>query len=167
MEVSWSADAKLAFLYRNTAEIERQIGHRALSRRRFVTGLQHRTVGGRHVCGEVSRQRCTAAASPPTARTRRNPLASSRPLRNGPPRLMVDYQFLGMVAAVLALVTRGAVLPVLVMTAVIALVTLAYEAGTRRHRGAAGSAAAGSSPPSDDELNRWMDVVERALRSTD
>jgi hypothetical protein len=96
----------------------------------------------------------------------------SRPLRRtGPGGLMVDYQFLAMVAVVLAVVTRGAVLPVLAMTAFIALVTLAYEAGTRRYRrrhaSAAGSAEAASPPPSDDELNRWIGVVERALRKTD
>jgi hypothetical protein len=84
---------------------------------------------------------------------------------------MVDYQFLGMVAIVLAVVTRGAVLPVLAMTAFIALVTVAYEAGTRRYRRRhdhpAGPVAAESAPPPDSELNRWMGVVERALRSTD
>jgi hypothetical protein len=84
---------------------------------------------------------------------------------------MVDYQFLGMVAVVLAVVTRGAVLPVLAMTAVIALVTLAYEAGSRRlrrrHAGPAGPRSAGSAPPPDSELSRWAAVVDRLLHSTD
>jgi len=84
---------------------------------------------------------------------------------------MVDYQFLGMVAVVLAVVTRGAVLPVLAMTALVALVTLAYEAGTRRlrrrHAGPGGSVAAESAPPSDGELTRWAAVVDRLLHSSD
>jgi hypothetical protein len=85
---------------------------------------------------------------------------------------MVDYQFLGLVAVVLALVTRGSVLPVLAMTAVIALVMVAYEAGARRYRrrqahpaGPAGSADA--NPPSDTELTRWMTVMDRVLRTKD
>jgi hypothetical protein len=81
---------------------------------------------------------------------------------------MVDYQFLGMVAVVLAIVTRGAVLPVLAMTAVTALVTLAYEAGTRRlRRRHDGPPSADSAPPSDGELSRWAAVVGRLLHSTD
>jgi hypothetical protein len=84
---------------------------------------------------------------------------------------MVDYQFLGMVALVLAVVTRGAVLPVLVMTGVIALVTLAYEAGARRlrrrHAHPAGSGGSGAPAPSDSDLTRWMSVMDRVLRSKD
>ena len=47
---------------------------------------------------------------------------------------MVDYQFLGMVAVILAVVTRGSLLPVVAVTGLIAVVTLAYEAGTRWYR---------------------------------
>ena len=84
---------------------------------------------------------------------------------------MVDYQFLGMVAVVLAIVTGGAVLPVLAITALIALATLAYEAGRRRfrarHDGEADAASTESAPPSDSELTRWGPVVGRLLHSTD
>lgn len=82
---------------------------------------------------------------------------------------MVDHQFLGMVAVGLALVTRQ-VVPVLLMTAVVALVMLAYEAGTRRYRRRidfGGPAAADPPAPSDTELTRWMSVMDRMLRSTD
>jgi hypothetical protein len=81
---------------------------------------------------------------------------------------MVDYQFLGIVAFGLAIVTRGAVLPVLVMTAVIALVNVAYEAGTRRLRSRHdGPLSTDSAPPSDNELTRWSALVDRLLHSTD
>jgi hypothetical protein len=84
---------------------------------------------------------------------------------------MVDYQFLGMVAVVLAVVTRGSVLPVLAVTAFIALVTVAYEAAARyyrrRHARPAGSTDASSGAPSDSELTRWMTVMDRMLRSND
>jgi hypothetical protein len=84
---------------------------------------------------------------------------------------MVDYQFLGMVAVVLAVVTRGAVLPVLAVTAVIALVTVAYEAGVRRlgrrHAGPDGPLSVESDPPAEGELTRWAAVVDRLLRSSD
>ena len=84
---------------------------------------------------------------------------------------MVDYQFLGMVAVVVAIVTGGAVLPVVAITALIALVTLAYEAGQRRlrarHAGEADPTSTESAPPSDGELTRWGAVVDRLLHSTD
>jgi hypothetical protein len=84
---------------------------------------------------------------------------------------MLDYQFLGMVALVLAVVTRGSVLPVVVVTAFIAFVTLAYEASAKRYRRRrphpAGQSGADSAPPSDGELNRWMAAVERLLRAPD
>lgn len=84
---------------------------------------------------------------------------------------MVDYQFLGMVAVVLAVVTRGSLLPVLAMTALIAVVMLAYEAALRRHRRRqphpAGPAADESPAPSDAELTRWSSVIDRVLRSND
>ena len=82
---------------------------------------------------------------------------------------MIDYQFLGMVALGLALVTRGAVLPVAVMTAVVALVMVAYEAGARRYRRRHTSPAGVPEmpAPSDTELTRWMAVMDRMLRSND
>ncbi|HEU5448677.1 MAG TPA: hypothetical protein VFW57_06655 [Acidimicrobiia bacterium] len=82
---------------------------------------------------------------------------------------MVDYQFLAMVAAGLAVVTRE-VLPVVLMTAVIALVMLAYEAATRRyHRRIdfGGPAAEDPPTPSDTDLTRWVSVMDRMLRSPD
>jgi hypothetical protein len=86
------------------------------------------------------------------------------------PQGLVDYQFLGMVAVGLAVVTRGKVLPVLLMTAVVAVVMMAYEAGIRAYRrriDSGGSAADGSTGPSDIELTRWMTVLDRVLRSND
>ena len=84
---------------------------------------------------------------------------------------MLDYQFLGMVAVALAVVTRGSVWPVVAMTACVALVMVAYEAGTRRYRRRhprpTGHPVAGSPPPPDSELTRWMTVVDRVLRSPD
>ena len=87
----------------------------------------------------------------------------------GPQRL-VDYQFLGMVAVAMAVMTRGKVLPVLLMTAVVALVMLAYEAGVRRYRHRidfADSAPDSPPNPSDSELTRWMPVIDSVLRSND
>jgi hypothetical protein len=81
---------------------------------------------------------------------------------------MLDFQFLGLVALVLAVVTRGSFLPVAVVTIVIGLVTLACETtaklyrrrhpkpATRRQRGAAAG-----------EMTRWMSAVERILGSAD
>jgi hypothetical protein len=82
---------------------------------------------------------------------------------------MVDYQFLGIVAVGLAIVTRGAVLPVLVMTAAVALVNAAYEAGTRRlrRRHDGPDVSTDSAPPSDGELTRWAAIVDRLLHATD
>ena len=82
---------------------------------------------------------------------------------------MVDYQFLAMVAAALAVVTRE-VLPVVLMTAVIALVMLAYEAAIRRYRRRidfGGPAAEDLPIPSDTDLTRWVSVMDRMLRSPD
>ncbi len=94
-----------------------------------------------------------------------------RRARSAPgPRRLVDYQFLGMVAVGLAVVTRGKVLAVLLMTAVVALVMLAYEAGVRHYRRRvdfAGSGADSSPAPSDTELTRWMPVIDRVLRSNE
>ena len=82
---------------------------------------------------------------------------------------MVDYQFLAMVAVGLAAVTRE-VLPVLLLTAVIALLMLAYEAGARRYRRRidfGGSSADDMAGPSDTELTRWVSVMDRMLRPND
>ena len=70
---------------------------------------------------------------------------------------MVDYQFIGMVAVVLAVVTRGSMIPVLVMTALVALAMLAYEATLRRYRR--------RHAPSDTEITHWMSVMDRVLRT--
>ena len=84
---------------------------------------------------------------------------------------MVDYQFLGMVAVGLAVVTRGSVLAVLAMTAFVALVMVGYEAAARRYRRRrphpAGPRAPDPPVPSDGEINRWIAVVDRVLRSPD
>jgi hypothetical protein len=83
---------------------------------------------------------------------------------------MLDYQFLGMVALVLAVLTRGSMLPVVVLTALIGLVMLALELSAKWYRtrrpGPAGGAGGRSAPP-DGELNRWMSAVERVLGSKD
>lgn len=84
---------------------------------------------------------------------------------------MVDYQFLAMVAVVSAVVTRGSMLPVLLMTALVAAVLLAYETGLRRYRrrhdGPSASEAPEPPAPTDPELTRWMSVMDRVLRSND
>jgi hypothetical protein len=83
---------------------------------------------------------------------------------------MLDYQFLGLVALVLAVLTRGSLLPVVVVTAFIALVLLACELSAKWYRSRrsrpAGDVGAGADAP-DGELNRWMPVAERVLGSTD
>jgi len=84
---------------------------------------------------------------------------------------MVDYQFLGLVAAVLAVVTGGAVLPVVVVTGLIGLLAAVYEAGSRRYRRRHPEPASRprrrpGAPPEAD-LNRWMEAVERVLGSHD
>jgi hypothetical protein len=80
---------------------------------------------------------------------------------------MVDYQFLGMVAVVLAVVTRGSLLPVLAMTALVALAMLAYEAGLRRYRRRHTHPVTPDAAPSDIDITRWMSVMDRVLRSKD
>jgi hypothetical protein len=71
-----------------------------------------------------------------------------------------------MVAVVVAVVSRGSLLPVVVVTAFIGLVTLAYEACVKWYR-SHHRRAAGSVVPAEGELSRWMAVVERLLRSAD
>ena len=90
---------------------------------------------------------------------------------------MLDYQFLGLVAVVLALVSHGSLLPVVAVTVTIGLVTLACEATTRWYRrrhprrpsdtGPVRSPVSGARRPSQRELNRWMTAVERILHSAD
>ena len=86
---------------------------------------------------------------------------------------MIDYQFLGLVAAVLAVVTRGRLLPVVMVTAVVGLAIAAGEWGARAYRRRHPQAsprrarAMGASAPSNAELKRWMSAVERILDSTD
>ncbi|MCA1843877.1 MAG: hypothetical protein LC792_11980 [Actinobacteria bacterium] len=81
---------------------------------------------------------------------------------------MFDYQFLGAVALVLAVVTRGSIVPVVVVTAFIAALMFLYEAAARRYRCRHPvTPASGSPAPSDTELTRWMSEIDRVLRSTD
>lgn len=85
------------------------------------------------------------------------------------PQRRIDYQFLAMVAVGLTVVTRQ-VLPVLLMTAVVALVLLAYEAAIRRCRrriDCGGHAAEDLPASADADLTRWMSVMDRMLRSRD
>ena len=80
---------------------------------------------------------------------------------------MLDYQFLGGVALVLAVVTRGSILPVVVVTALIAALMYLCEAVARRYRRRHPAPAPGSPAPSDTELSRWMSAIDRVLRSAD
>jgi hypothetical protein len=80
---------------------------------------------------------------------------------------MVDYQFLGMVAVVLAVVTRGSVLPVLALTALVAVVMLACEVTVRRYRRRHIQPVTPDAELCDAEITRWMPVMDRVLRSQD
>lgn len=82
---------------------------------------------------------------------------------------MVDYQFLGIVAVVLAVATRASILPVLGFTALTAAVMLAYETVARRYRRRHDASTAGPAAPdpTDSDLTRWMSVMDRVLRSDD
>jgi len=82
---------------------------------------------------------------------------------------MFDYQFVGMVAVVLAILTRGALLPVVVVTAFVALVLLGCDLGARWWRGRRARPAAGETAPHpvvpDADLGQWMAALERVLNS--
>jgi hypothetical protein len=81
---------------------------------------------------------------------------------------MLDYQFLGAVAVGMAVLTRGSVLPVIVVTAFIAALMFLYEACARSYRRRhPATPASGSPAPSDGDLSRWMSALDRVLRSTD
>jgi hypothetical protein len=84
---------------------------------------------------------------------------------------VLDYQFLGVVALVLAVVTRGSLVPVAVVTVVIGLVTLACEATAkwyrRRHPKPPVRSRRGGPAASTRDMNRWMAAVERVLGSPD
>ena len=84
---------------------------------------------------------------------------------------MLDYQFLGLVAVVLAIVTRGSVVPVVVVTIVIGVVMLACDVTAkwyrRRHPKPSPRTRPGRSTASAGELKRWMTAVERILGSAD
>ncbi len=79
---------------------------------------------------------------------------------------MVDYQFLAMLAVVVAVVTRGSILPVVAVTACVAVVAFAYEVGARRYRRHQ-AGPPGAIPPGESDLTRWMTVMDRMLRSDD
>ena len=90
---------------------------------------------------------------------------------------MLDYQFLGLVAVVLALVSRGSLLAVVTVTAVVGLVTLAGEVAAgwyrrrhpqpRRPSTRSGRQAVAAPNPSDGDFQRWIAAVERVLRSAE
>jgi len=92
---------------------------------------------------------------------------------------MLDYQFLGLVAIVLALVSRGSLPAVVTVTAVVGLVTLAGEVAAgwyrrrrrpqprRRPSTRSGRQAVAAPNPSDGDFHRWMAAVERVLRSAE
>ena len=80
---------------------------------------------------------------------------------------MVDYQFLGMVAVVLAVVTRGSLFPVAAMTTLVALAMLASDAALRRYRRRPVPPATPDATPSDTDMSRWMSVMDRVLRTED
>jgi hypothetical protein len=84
---------------------------------------------------------------------------------------MLDYQFLGLVAVVIAIVTRGSVLPVVVVTIFSGVAILACDAAAkwhrRRHPKPPPRTSPGASTASSGELKRWMTAVERILGSAD
>jgi len=84
---------------------------------------------------------------------------------------MVDYQFLGRVAVVLAVVTGGSLVPVIVVTGLTGLMALVYEAGVRRYRrrhpGPGTPPGRAAAAPPEGDLTRWMAAVERVLGSHD
>lgn len=81
---------------------------------------------------------------------------------------MIDYQFLSLAAVVFAVMTRGSVLPVLAMTALVAFVLAGHEAALRRYRRRRPHPAdPAASDPSDAELTHWMTVMDRVLQSKD
>ena len=84
---------------------------------------------------------------------------------------MVDYQIVGLVAVVAAVVSGGSLLAAVVVAGALALIAVAYQAGTRRYRrrhpGPASRPGAGPAAPREAELNRWMAAVERVLSSHD
>jgi hypothetical protein len=92
---------------------------------------------------------------------------------------MLDYQFLGLVAVVLAVVSRGSLLPVVTVTGVIGLLTLAGEVATRwyrrrhpqprpgREERSAHKAGVAAPTPSDGNFQRWMAAAERVIRSAE
>ena len=117
------------------------------------------------LCGERACVRTGGAGSSQACNTTGWEVAAA--VANPPE--VVDYQFLGLVAVVLAVLTRGSVLPVVAVTAFIALVLLACELSAKWYRNRRPRPAGDAGPAtgaSDGELNRWMTAVERVLRST-
>ena len=99
-------------------------------------------------------------------------------LRREAPVPMLDYQFLGLVAVVLALVSRGSLPAVVTVTAVVGLVTLAGEVAAgwyrrrhpqprRRPSPRSGRQPVAAPNPSDGDFQRWIAAVERVLSSAD
>ncbi len=84
---------------------------------------------------------------------------------------MLDYQFLAMVAVVLAILTRGSLLPIVAVTAFVAAVLLACETAGRWLRSRRRRPVADGGPPEplvpDPDLTRWLAAVERVLTSKD
>ncbi len=80
---------------------------------------------------------------------------------------MLDYQFLAMVAVVLAILTRGSLLPVVAVTAFVAVVLRACEAGGRWFRSRRPGGPAGEPIVPDPDLGQWLAAVERVLTSKD
>jgi hypothetical protein len=83
---------------------------------------------------------------------------------------LLDYQFLAMVGVVVAILTRGSLLPVVAVTAFVALALAACEAGGRWWRARRPRPAAGAVPEPflpDADLAPWISVVERVLASRD
>lgn len=95
------------------------------------------------------------------------------------PRRVFDYQFVGAVAVVLFILTRGALLPTAVVTSFVAGVLLLCDAAGRwRHRrlDAADLTSAGGDAhgdpnaepvPADADLTRWMAAIERVMSTRD
>jgi hypothetical protein len=77
-------------------------------------------------------------------------------------RRVFDYQFVAMVAVVLAILTRGSLLAVAVVTAFVALVLLGCDLVLQRRRR---PRPAPDLP--DADLSQWIAAIERVLSTKD